>query len=304
MVRWARAASVAAALASAGASHAARAEEPLGAAPTYATRAIGVLGAGAVPNAAAMTRQIWAPGLDDGFVPQGLTAVDGAVYIAAYQSTERSKGRGPCRIFRIDPETGTITAVLDLPPACGHAGGLARGATGHIWAVDTHVMLEIALETGGNGHALGRIVREVKLEPPVKGSFAAGDGTALWLGGYERDKPGRLFRIPLTAIAGAAVGAALAERAIEIPARAQGAAIDTRGGLWITRSGAALGELLRLDPGTGAVKERYVMPGGIEDISFDRTGAIWAVSEAGSRRWSDWATHFPVVFRLDPAKLR
>ena len=46
------------------------------------------------------------------------------------------------------------------------------------------------------------------------------------------------------------------------------------------------------------------MPVGIEDISFDARGQLWAVSEAGTRRWRHWATFYPVVFRLDPAKLR
>jgi hypothetical protein len=46
------------------------------------------------------------------------------------------------------------------------------------------------------------------------------------------------------------------------------------------------------------------MPAGIEDISFDPQGGLWAVSEAGSKRWLGWATFFPVVFRLELASLR
>jgi hypothetical protein len=31
---------------------------------------------------------------------------------------------------------------------------------------------------------------------------------------------------------------------------------------------------------------------------------IWSASEAGTRRWLDWKERFPVVFRMDPEKLR
>ena len=274
----------------------------LGKPPTYATRNLGTAGTDRLPNEAAILRRIWAPGLDEGFLPQGLTIVGGAIYLGAYRSAERSKGRGPCRVSRIDPQTGGVPAMLDLPLSCGHAGGLAKGAPGRIWVVDTHVMFEVALSPEGQG--LGRIVREVRLQSPIKGSFAAGDGKAIWLGSYERDKPGRLHRVPLDAIVGDTIGSEHADASIELPSRAQGAGIDRDGNLWVTRSGAALGELLRLDGATGAVRARYTMPDGIEDLSFDASGMIWTVSEAGSRRWSNWATHFPVVFQVDPTKLR
>jgi hypothetical protein len=291
-----------AALLTQGVASSAIASDVLGKSPTYSTRAPGTKGSDRLPNEAAIVRRTWAPGLDEGFVPQGLTVVDGAIYLGAYQSAERSKGRGPCRVFRMDPQTGDVTATLDLPSSCGHAGGLAKGAPGRIWIADTHVMFEVSLSPDEKG--LGRIEREVKLQPPIKGSFAAGDGKAIWLGSYERDKPGRLYRIPLDVIADDVVGPQHADASIELPTRVQGAAIDGKGNLWITRSGAALGELLRLDGATGAVHERYAMPDGIEDLSFDASGLIWTVSEAGSRRWSNWATHFPVVFRVNPAKLR
>jgi hypothetical protein len=46
------------------------------------------------------------------------------------------------------------------------------------------------------------------------------------------------------------------------------------------------------------------MPIGIEDLGIDERGGLWAVSEAGSQRWSKWSEQFPVVFRLDPQRLR
>ena len=40
-------------------------------------------GPSSVPNEQAITRMIWAPGLDEGYVPQGLTVADDAVLVAA-----------------------------------------------------------------------------------------------------------------------------------------------------------------------------------------------------------------------------
>ena len=36
-----------------------------------------------VVNEQAITKMIWAPGVEDGYVPQGITWADGAVYLSA-----------------------------------------------------------------------------------------------------------------------------------------------------------------------------------------------------------------------------
>ena len=274
----------------------------LGSAPTYSDRALGKSPAGPLPNEAAIERRIWVPGLDDGYVPQGLTVVDGAIYVGSYRSIDTAVGRGPCRLYRIDPESGKTTGELDLPATCGHAGGLARGAAGRLWVADTRVVFEIALAERGSP-TIGTVLREVPLTGKVKGAFAAGTADALWLGSYERDGPGRIWRIPHEKI-GATIGDDAATLSFEVPSRAQGAAFDAKGALWITRSGATLGEVMRLDPTTGTREARHALPDGVEDLSFDAAGRIWTLSEAGSRRWLGWATFFPVLFRLDPARLR
>ncbi len=274
----------------------------LGAAPTYSDR-----GLSTVPNAAAMTTLIWSPGLDDGFVPQGLTFVDGAILVGTYRSVDPKQGRGPCRLYRVDPRSGTVTGTLDLPPSCGHAGGLARGRPGRLWVADTREIFEIALDRGGGGE-IGRVIGSIRLAGALKGSFAASTADALWLGTYAKEPGARLYRLPFEKLA-ASSGVLTEEDAdaavtVTLPVKAQGAAFDAAGGLWITRSGSTFGELVQLDRRTGAVLKRFAMPAGIEDISFDPQGGLWAVGEAGSRRWLGWATFFPVVFRLEPGSLR
>ena len=271
------------------------AADPLGTAPTYASRTLGP-----VPNGQAITRRIWAPGLDDGYVPQGLAVVAGALYVATYHSVDVKQDRGPCRVFRIDMTSGVTTGMLDLPASCGHAGGLARGPAGRLFVADTRTVYEVEL-TGAA--SLGRVVRTIKLLGKVKGSFAAGSTDALWLGSFAREGEAKLFRVPFGALK-SAVAEADATQVVPLPTAAQGAVFDPAGRLWITRSTSRFGELRRLDPASGATQVQYSMPIGVEDLSFDADGGLWTVSEAGSRRWLNWTTFFPVVFRLDPAKLR
>jgi len=274
--------------------------ELLGQRPAYTSRELST-----VPNAAAMTIRIWAPGLDDGFVPQGLTFLDGAIYVGTYRSEDPGQNRGPCRLYRLDPRSGAVTGSLDLPPQCGHAGGLAKGSAGRLWVVDTRVIFEIGLGPAGDS-TLGRVLSSIRLAGALKGSFAAGTADALWLGTYSLSPGAQLYKVPFERLASGAgtVSEQDATAAIALPTKAQGAAFDSAGRLWVTRSGSQFGELLEVDPATGAVLRRFAMPAGLEDISFEPGGGLWAMSEAGSKRWLGWTTFFPVIFRLEPARLR
>jgi hypothetical protein len=276
------------------------AEPVLGKRPAYSDRALST-----VPNGRAMSNLIWSPGLDEGYVPQGLTFVDGAVLIGTYRSEDANQSRGPCRIYRLDPGSGRITGTLDLPPQCGHAGGLARGRKGHIWVADTRNIFEIELAPRGPG-TIGRVVGSIRLTGALKGSFAAGAADALWIGSYTKEAGARIYKLPFTKLTRevAFLSEQDAKTSLALPTRVQGAAFDAAGRLWVTRSGSTFGELLTLDLATGAVVQGRQVPAGIEDISFDPQGGLWAVSEAGSKRWLGWETFFPVVFRLQGHLLR
>lgn len=278
--------------------------EVLGKKPTYLLG-----GPSAVPNEQAITRSIWAPGLDEGYVPQGVAFEAGHVLISGYRSTDPRVGSGPCRVFRIEASTGREAGSFDLPGECGHAGGLAGLGGGVIVVADTRILYRIdvakALATGKGGDGLTATLR---LSGGLKGSFAAFDGRDLWIGTYDKDaSKSRLHRLAMTLFEqhnGRTVTQDMAEASLPIPAEAQGAAFDKAGGLWLASSSSRQGTLYRLDPKTGAVLGRHDVAIGIEDLEFDGEGQLWTVSEAGSQRWSKWSTTYPVVFRLDLSRLK
>ena len=129
-----------------------------GIAPSYGPKTVS-----AVPNAAAIVRRIWLPGLDAGYDPQALAVDGGGIYVSAYRSDSLGVRRGPCRVMRIDLETGDPTGYVDVPSPCGHAGGLAIGGDGMLYVADTHTLfatpLAQAFDPGAtllHGSAAGR----------------------------------------------------------------------------------------------------------------------------------------------------
>ena len=88
----------------------------------------------------------------------------------------------------------------------------------------------------------------------------------------------------------------------EIQSYGQGGAIRS-GKLWISRSDLGWGFLDKLDAVTDRVESRYAVAAGVEGIAFDGAGRLWCLSEAGARHLPWRYPFFPVIFRLDPARL-
>ena len=120
---------------------------------------------------------------------------------------------------------------------------------------------------------------------------ARGNGLSDW------DPPSITFE-DFVADLGAIFDAAAVKRA-PLLGISQGAAVAADGSLWLTQSGGQFGRLQQIDAETGRVMASYTMPAGIEDIEFGPDGRLWALSEAGAKRWNTWPTFFPVVFSLD-----
>jgi hypothetical protein len=266
-------------------------------------------GPSSVPNEQAITKRIWAPGIDEGFVPQGVTWAEGAVYLSTYRSTDPKIDRGPCRIYKVDAESGETLGQFDLPEDCGHAGGLAYIGNGILIAADTRRLYKIdAASVFAGPGASAAVIATVKLGARVKGSFADFDGTSLLVGSYEKSaERAKAHFLPSSIFdthKDRAVNEESATRTIPLPLEAQGAAFDKEGNLWISASSGKFGALHKLDPQTGRALASYEMVIGIEDLAFDPEGRIWSVCEAGSLRWQRWSKTFPLLFRVDPDKLK
>src|SRR6202048_2555142 len=151
----------------------------------------------AVPNATAIVRRIWLPGLDAGYDPQGLAVDGGGIYVSTYRSDSLGVRRGPCRVIRIDLETGGPTGYVNVASPCGHAGGLAIGGDGMLYVADTHTLFATPLAQAFDP---GARFRQFPLGPGVIGGLAASTPDGIWLGTYEIG-PGRLFRFTAATLA-------------------------------------------------------------------------------------------------------
>jgi hypothetical protein len=260
-----------------------------------------------VPNGAAILSRIWAPEIDAGYVPQGVTVAEGEVLVSSYRSTDPKVGTGPCRVYRINPDSGRILGQFDMPPECGHAGGLVYLGGGMLLVADTRRLykIDMARAFAGNGDP---VLATLNLAGEMKGSLVDFDGKSIFIASSEKDAAkARAFFLPLSLFDthnGATLTPSQASRSFAVPVDAQGAAFDRDGVLWMSFSNSRFGALRKLDANSGAVLASHDMVIGLEDIAFDQQGRLWSVSEAGSLRWSRWAVSYPLVFSIDPGLLR
>lgn len=262
-----------------------------------------------VPNAAALGNRIWTPGLDEGYVPQGLTNADGYLLVSSYlPSPDLKSNTGPCRVFRIEPATGKAAGFFDMPVgACTHSGGLAYLGNGMLLLADTRQLFRIELAKAlASGKAEGAM-KAVKIAGELRGSYATFDGKDAWIGTWTKEEPhARMFRLDprlFDDYEGQTVKEERAVESIPVPLEAQGAAFDKGGDLWVSASNGKWGKLYRLAR-QGNVKAQYEMPAGLEDLTVDPQGRLWGLSESGTRKYLHWPTRFPFIFQIDPAKLK
>jgi hypothetical protein len=264
-----------------------------------------------IPNDAAVLRRLWAPGLEEGFVPQGLAVSGRHVFVVAYRSTDPKVNEGLCRVFRIEAETGKDAGFFDMPAECEHSGGLAFVAPGMLVVSDTYFLWQIDVERAlASGTAAGALRGSVKLGGTLRGHFLSFDGTDLWIGIYtvrKEAEKAKLHRLPLKVFDehdGRTLDDSHVAQTLPSPPLGQGMAFEGKDRIWIAASSSQIGWIHVLDRATGQELKRFDTIIGIEGIAFDARGKLWAVSEAGAKKYLHWKQHFPVVFQLDTEKLR
>lgn len=264
-----------------------------------------------IPNAQAITPRIWAPGLDEGWTPQGLTIVGRHFLVSAYQDTDANRPK--CRVFRLEMATGAPAGHFDMPEPCRHAGGIADVGGGYVVVSDTRQNWKVDLAGAlAAGKAEGATRGMIKLARGFGGAFTFFDGKDLWNGVYVVEKDAadaKIYRLDLgmfDRLDGQTIDGKVPHEILRIPVFGQGGAVDRNGNLWLAASsGPRTSYLYRLDRRTGAPQARYDMPPRIEGIVFDADNRLWAISEAGSRKYHNESERdFPVIFEIDTARLK
>ena len=239
-------------------------------------------------------------------MPQGLAIVGAHILVAGYRD---AKDGGGCRVFRIEAKTGEPAGSFEIP-GCNHAGGLAHVGQGLLVVTDTRRMWRLEMEKAfAAGRIEGAVRGTIALAGELFGSFAAFDGTDLWIGRYTVQREAanaKLHRVPLKLfddLDGRELDESKVAETLPSPPLGQGMTFQGKDTIWIASSSSQIGWLHRVERATGKVLARYDTVIGIEGIDF-AAGRLWAVSEAGAKKYLHWKAHFPVVFEIDPAKLR
>jgi len=287
----------------------------LGNQPAYAERPLSP-----VANEQAIGKMIWSPGLDEGFIPQGITFAEGQILISAYQSIDPGVDNGPSRVFSLDQESGEVAGWFDLPSDVGHPGALAYGGNGILYVGD---------RMGPEGRTLGKIYRidtekafesnncdeavtgKILLSNVMGPSFMTYDGEYLWFGRWVTEGSGgaRIYKINPDEFfeersSASRVSPEKAMLSFEIDERTQGATFDKDGNLWLSQSSSKWGKLQKLDPANGDILDEYELMAGVEGMALSSDGDIWSVSEAGAIKNYNWNTYYPVIFQIDVAALQ
>jgi len=231
--------------------------------------------------------------------------------VSGYISDTTDAHRGLCRVFRLDTTSGRETGRFDVPAPCGHAGGIAYAGDGVLYVADTHALFETTLSQAFG--PMGVRFRVIPLAQELRGGLAGSGKGEIWIGTYDENRAGRLSKFSVTALRklkdGELLTPGMASALVPIPSYAQGAAVDGGGRLWVTSSDYRWGRLAVIDPASGTEVARYEAPLGIEGISFDGSGNMWAVSEAGARHFyppllSMFIPFYPVIFEIGVQNLR
>ncbi len=128
------------------------------------------------------------PGLESGFVPQGLCYSDEPEMFLISGYTDD----GNSRIYAADAKTNTAKEII-LKDFTAHAGGIASSGNS-VWVSSGSYIYHISTEAIANASSGAELEFDSKIKLPVKGSFMGCSDDMIWVGefytnsgGYEVD---------------------------------------------------------------------------------------------------------------------
>jgi len=192
-------------------------------------------------------------------------------------------------------------------PSCVHAGGVAVVGN-FVFVSDTANLFRIPISNPNEDSiSLSGEIIKMRLPENIRGSFAARFAGKLYLGHWSATGNSYLRRFKSLPETGKSISTDSFDVTYTLPRKAQGAAFDYNGVLYVSFSDSTFGCLLKYSVNGPSLTQQamYKIPRASEGLGFFRN-ILWSVSESGSWKWRDWQRRerprgpfFPFVFGLD-----
>lgn len=265
-------------------------DQVLGPRPTYTRKRLAQFS-----NHKRMCRAMWLPRPRKTFVPQGLSVTGRSAWVAGYLH-KPGYGERACRLLRVNLATGArlsasrVVGRVGTRPStyCRHGGGVV--ATGKVvWIVEKNRLWRV--RPGSSPARTLQADRVWRVKSPLRGSTVVATSQRIGLVPYQKTGPAYIhwfdfktlrrrgvLDLDTRSVGRRQLGAVARTR---IPTRVQGATIGPGGGLYLSRSSLACGELVT------PKGRRVAFVPGAEGISFKTNGTrLWVVSESGARPYA------------------
>lgn len=258
--------------------------------PTYTRKRLA-----SYPNSKVVCHAIWMPNPRRFFVPQGLAITGRSAWVSGFHYRS-GYGQRPCQLVRVDLLSGrrlqyhgAIYGRVGRRPTtyCRHGGGIMRRGP-WLWIVEKNKLWLVDPSASGNALRARRVWR---IHAPVRGSAIVSTATRIGLVPYQTRGVPRIFWYSIRSLIRRGVldlavrprgrtqlGAVASTR---IPRLVQGATLDSRGRLYLSRSNLSCAELVT------PYGRRMALVPGAEGIEFAARGRrLWVVSESGAWPYS------------------
>lgn len=255
--------------------------------PTYTRKRLGTY-----PNRRRACHAVWLPNPRRYLVPQGLAVTGRTAWISGFRFRE-GYGERPCHLVRVDLRTGrrlgyhaAVYGRVGHRPRtyCRHGGGLLQRGR-WLWIAEKNRLWLVDPSRPGRVLDARRVWR---LRAPVRGSAIVATPRRIGLVPYQTSGRAHIYWFTRRLLFhrfvhdlgahGRGVTQLGAVARTRVPRFVQGATVDARTRLFLTRSNLSCGELV-----TPSGRRLSFVPGaeGISFAAHDRR--LWAVSESGAR---------------------